>query len=78
MVFSVLIPMIVGPMIGNAINAAKNIPLPDSGSADALTTAYIPAPEIFLAAFFISLALFALTPFLKKMEKSRVSYRSDN
>ena len=48
MVFSVLIPMIVGPMIGNAINKAMNIPLENAG-ADAMTTEYIPAPEIFLA-----------------------------
>ena len=48
MVFSVLIPMIIGPMIGNGINKAMNVPLPDAG-ADAMTTEYIPAPEIFLA-----------------------------
>ena len=48
MVFSVLIPMIVGPMIGNAINKARNVPLENAG-ADAMTTEYIPAPEIFLA-----------------------------
>ena len=48
MVFSVLIPMLVGPMIGNAINKARNVPLPEAG-ADAMTTEYIPAPEIFLA-----------------------------
>lgn len=48
MVFSVLIPMIVGPMIGNGINKAMNVPLENAG-ADAMTTEYIPAPEIFLA-----------------------------
>ena len=48
MVFSVLIPMLIGPMIGNAINKAKDIPLVDAG-VDAMTTQYIPAPEIFLA-----------------------------
>jgi hypothetical protein len=48
MVFSVLIPMIVGPMIGNGINKSMNVPLPDAG-ADAMTTEYIPAPQIFLA-----------------------------
>ena len=71
MVFAVLIPMIVGPMIGNAVNAAKSIPLPDSGSADTMTTAYIPAPEIFLTAFLVSLLLFALTPLLRKMANQR-------
>lgn len=48
MVFSVLIPMLVGPMIGNGINRAMNVPLENAG-ADAMTTEYIPAPEIFLA-----------------------------
>ncbi len=48
MVFSVLIPMIVGPMIGNGINKAMNVRLENAG-ADAMTTEYIPAPEIFLA-----------------------------
>jgi MFS family permease len=38
MVFSVLIPMIAGPMIGNGINAKMNIPLPNLESADVMTT----------------------------------------
>ncbi len=66
MVFSVLIPMVVGPMIGNAINKAKNIPLPDLGSADTMTTMYIPTPEIFLAAGIISALIFAIIPLLRK------------
>ena len=66
MVFSVLIPMIFGPMIGNAINAARNIPLPDMGSADTMTTLYIPAPEIFLVAALITLLIFTLIPILDK------------
>ncbi len=50
MVFSVLIPMLLGPMIGNGINAARgNLMEGDIGST-AMTTSYIPAPEIFLAA----------------------------
>lgn len=69
MVFSVLIPMIVGPMIGNAINAARNIPLPDQGSADTMTTKYVPAPEIFLAGAIVALLIFALVPLLKKVRK---------
>jgi Na+/melibiose symporter-like transporter len=69
MVFSVLIPMIVGPMIGNGINARMNIPLPDAGSADAMTTQYIPAPEIFLAGALFSLLMFALIPVLVKASK---------
>lgn len=66
MVFSVLLPMIFGPMIGNAINAKRNIPLPDSSSADAMTTAYIPAPEIFLVAMGVLLLVFLLIPVLKR------------
>ena len=70
MVFSVLIPMVVGPMIGNAINKAKNIPLPDLGSADTMTTQYIPAPQIFLMASVISLLMIALIPVLRKVRKN--------
>ena len=69
MVFSVLIPMIAGPMIGNAINARMNIPLPDPGSADVMTTQYIPAPEIFLAGAIFSLLMFGLIPVLVKISK---------
>ena len=65
MIFSVLIPMLVGPMIGNAINKAANIPLPDLGSADVMTTEYIPAPAIFLAAALVSLLVLGLIPLLK-------------
>ena len=72
MIFSVLIPMVVGPMIGNAINAAANIPLPDLNSADTMTTAYIPAPEIFLVAAIVAALLFAVIPFLEaKMSKKQ-------
>ena len=69
MVFSVLIPMIAGPMIGNAINARMNIPLPDPESADVMTTQYIPAPEIFLAGAIFSLIMFVLIPVLVKVSK---------
>ncbi len=71
MVASVLLPMIFGPMIGNAINAARNIPLPDQGSADTMTTSYIPAPEIFLAAAIAVLLIFAVIPILRKEIKKR-------
>ncbi|MBQ7408246.1 MAG: MFS transporter [Clostridia bacterium] len=70
MIFSVLIPMLVGPMIGNAINAAKNIPIPDAGSADAMTTAYIPAPEIFLAASLCALIAIIFIVILNKKVES--------
>ena len=62
MIFSVLIPMVVGPFLGNAINRAAGKPLPDLGSADAMTTLYIPAPEIFLAAGIAVLFLFFFIP----------------
>ena len=65
MVFSVLIPMIVGPMIGNGINKAQNIKLQDAG-ADAMTTEYIPAPEIFLAGALMSCALIFFVWLLSK------------
>ncbi|MBQ2737893.1 MAG: MFS transporter [Clostridia bacterium] len=63
MIFAVLIPMLVGPTVGNAINRARNIPLPDAG-ADAMTTSFIPAPEIFLAAAGVALIVIALVPLL--------------
>ena len=69
MIFSVLIPMIVGPLIGNTINRAVNIPLPDSSSADMMTTQYIPAPEIFLAAGCVMLLVFLFVPRLVKNSK---------
>ncbi len=71
MIFYVLIPMLVGPMIGNAINQAANIPLPDLGSADVMTTQFIPAPEIFLAGAIATLLTFALIPVLVKAKKEK-------
>lgn len=68
MIFSVLIPMLIGPMIGNAINRAAGNTLPDLGSADVMTTAYIPAPEIFLAGALVSLLIFMLIPVLCKLK----------
>ncbi len=71
MIFSVLIPMVVGPMIGNAINKAAGVVLENAG-ADAMTTEYIPAPGIFLAAAIAGALLFVVIPLLvnckKKME----------
>ncbi len=69
MVFSVLIPMVIGPMIGNGINSIRNIKLPNLDSAEIMTTSYIPAPEIFLAAGVATLLLFAVIPILKKVRK---------
>ena len=73
MVFSVLIPMLVGPMIGNAINRSMNIPLPDMDSADTMTTEFIPAPEIFLAAAIATLVIFAVIPVLVRSVKKRTA-----
>ena len=69
MIFSVLIPMLLGPMIGNAINKAAALPLPDTGGVanpDLMTTAYIPAPEIFLAGAICAALMFALIPWLSR------------
>ena len=70
MVFSVLIPMIVGPMIGNGINKAMNVPLENAG-ADAMTTEYIPAPEIFLAGAITSCLLIFCVWLLTRADKKK-------
>ena len=65
--------MLAGPFIGNSINKAMNIPLSDQASADVMTTSYVPAPEIFLAAAICSALMLALIPllshFMKKEKK---------
>ena len=71
MIFSVLFPMIFGPMIGNAINKIRNIPLPDTSGADVMTTQYIPAPEIFLAGAIFAALMFILIPILVKITKKK-------
>ena len=63
--------MVFGPMIGNAINKARNIPLPDLGSADTMTTKYIPAPEIFLVGAIFAALMFILIPILVKIAKKK-------
>lgn len=65
---SVLIPMIVGPAIGNAINSAQGIKLPNAG-IDAVTTEFIPAPEIFLAGSIAAILALAVIPLIGKAEK---------
>ena len=70
MIFGVLIPMLVGPMIGNAINKSAGVTLPDLGSADTMTTAYIPAPGIFLAGALVTLLIFALIPLLCRCQRA--------
>jgi len=79
MIFSVLIPMLLGPMIGNAINKAANIPLPDLGSADVMTTQYIPAPAIFLAGAIVAALMFALIPVLgSSVKKAKADKNKKN
>lgn len=68
MVASVLVPMLVGPAIGNAINIAQGIELQDAG-VDAATTKFVPAPEIFLAGAIIVLLAMAVIPLIQKAEK---------
>ena len=70
MVFSVLIPMLVGPMIGNGINKAMNVPLENAG-ADAMTTEYSPAPEIFLAGAIVSCLLIGCVWLLCRAEAKK-------
>ena len=72
MIFCVLIPMLAGPAIGNAINKNAGLPLADGG-ADTMTTLFIPAPEIFLAASLISLVIFALIPVLTRITKEKAN-----
>ena len=69
MVFSVLLPMLIGPMIGNEINRAVGKKL-ESPGADIMTTEFVPAPEIFLVAALVMLLAFALIPLLSKTGKS--------
>ena len=69
MIFSVLIPMLAGPAIGNAINKAAANPLPENAGADIMTTMYIPAPEIFLAGAIVAILIFAVIPFLTGVVK---------
>ena len=79
MVFSVLIPMVLGPTIGDAINAMRNIPLPNADtSADAMTTQYIPAPEIFLVASLVTLLIFVVLPLLQKSVKENKEKEKEN
>ena len=70
MVASVLIPMLIGPSIGNSINKfmAGGKELEDAGT-DILTTSYLPAREIFLVAAIASLVVLAIIPFITKAER---------
>ena len=70
MVFSVLIPMIIGPMIGNAINKAMDVPIQDAGEI-AMTTEYLPAPEIFLAGGITACLVIVCVWLLSRADKKR-------
>ena len=67
MIASVLVPMIIGPAIGNAINKAQGIMLENPG-ADAMSTEYIPAPEIFLVGAIVTLLAALVVPIIRKAE----------
>ena len=74
MIFSVLIPMLIGPMIGNAINAKMGnlLPVPDgSVSADQMTTSYIPASEIFLVASILAVCSIVVVFVLNKVSENK-------
>ena len=76
MIFAVLIPMTVGPMIGNAINKASGNMLEDAG-ADAMTTQYIPAPGIFLAAAGVAVLSLIFAFILTRVMNKRSSLYED-
>ena len=78
MIFSVLIPMLAGPAIGNAINRAANIPLPDQGSADTMTTQFIPAPEIFLAGAITCLLILVCIPLLSRAVRKQTKASTED
>ena len=77
MIFSVLIPMVIGPMIGNAINKSAGIILENAG-ADAMTTAYIPVPGIFLAAAIAGVLMFGVIPLLVKCKQNKTETVDEN
>ncbi len=66
---SVLVPMIVGPAIGNALNEAFGTGDEITGN-EALTTSLVPAKEIFLAGAIIALLALAVIPLIRKAEKT--------
>ena len=63
MIFYILIPMFVGPAIGQALNKFQGTTYIDP---DSLQVANIPAPEIFLVASIIALLMFIPLVFLTK------------
>ena len=69
MVAGVLIPMIVGPAIGNALNQKFGATDIEMSGSDVLTTAVAPAREIFLAGAIIALIAILAVPLIRKAEK---------
>ena len=65
---SVLVPMIVGPAIGNALNSAFGEDIQLSGN-DVLTASSAPAREIFLAGAIIALLAILSVPLIRKAEE---------
>lgn len=65
---SVLVPMLVGPAIGNALNAAFGEDIQLSGN-DVLTASSAPAREIFLAGAIIALLAILVVPLIRKAEQ---------
>ncbi len=74
MVASVLIPMIVGPAIGNAINKTSGEMLE---GADLMTSAYLPAGEIFLAGAVVALLALAVVPIIRKAESRNIAKKEN-
>ena len=74
---SVLVPMLVGPAIGNALNIAFGEGIALEGN-DVLTASTAPAREIFLAGAIISLIAIAAIPLIRmaeeKIKKSEKAY----
>ena len=71
---SVLVPMLVGPAIGNALNTAFGEDIQLSGN-DVLTASTAPAREIFLAGAIIALLALAVIPLIQKAEKKAENNR---
>ena len=65
---SVLVPMLVGPTIGNALNSAFGEDIKLEGT-DVLTASTAPAREIFLAGAIIALLAILVVPLIRKAEQ---------
>lgn len=68
MIFFVLIPMYIGPMIGETINQRTNLTYIDPVNG---TTAHVPSPEIFLVGALFCLFIFVPLSLLLRGRKSQ-------